>query len=202
MNTEVETPKFGNYRICFGGEKVSYFRNFHATRLMFPTVNKLIAASRKNPSVIYIWWFFEPFAEVTWIASDDSFLEEARRIVEEDGYTIKSTATPKDGSFYNWYGSSPEEAGLVAYYYSTIAATSRFMLDNKETLENGIGLKNHYGRCLHTLANQLGMNYYHEGIASLKHGLLCLSFVFFKPTFIHKICVKYLRMSSGLFLVP
>lgn len=196
---KTEKPTYGNYRICFGGRDISYARNFHACRKMFPTIRKLILASRGYSSVQYIWWFFEPYAEVTWIATDDTFLEEARRIVEEDGYQIISTGTPSDGSFYNWYGSTSDERGMVAYYYASLGATSRFILDNKDDLDNGIGLKNHYGRCLHVLANQQGMNYWHEGVACLKHGILCLSIFFFKPTWVRDFCTKYLHMSSGLF---
>lgn len=189
----------GNYRICFGGTNVNYHRNFHACRRMFPTIDKLLRASRQNEGVSHLWWFFEPYAEVTWMSTDETFLETAKQIVEEDGYTLYWTKTPDDGYFANWYGADVREQIYGTYYYAACANASAILLKNQEGFEDGIGLKNHYGRLLHTLANQQGLNYWHEGVACVKHGLLCLGVYFFKPTWIRDFCTKYLHMSSGLF---
>lgn len=193
---EEEPKQEGFYRITFDTHRRDYFTEFcTCPRDMYPTIKSIIDQAT-SMGIEDIWWFFEPYAEVTWYAKDDQLLQDAMDICEADGFDDPRVLTPNTkGRFYNWYGSDDEEIRASARTYAEIRKTSQVILDNADALK--MGRECHYQRSLHVLANQLGLNYFDEGWASLKHGALCMAMFWLNTRAISHVMRRF-GMKNGL----
>lgn len=170
-----------NYRVTFGGEQIDYRNGFEECRKYFPVI-KRIRATAKEDGIEDIWWFFEPFVEITWIdrRKDGPFLDTVAFILHDEGIVRYKTFSPTDGQFADWFGKTPQERRLGYKRYAKLAELSEMLLENQDIIEEGMGFDAHLTRCTHTIANQLGMNYMDEGMALFKRSILCFLY-FFAP---------------------
>lgn len=167
-----------NYRVTFGGQKIDYHSNF-ALVCNYYVIIKEILEMLNRCGVKEAWWFYEPYAEITWLCEDEKVAEVAMECVTTilKSHKIEfKQLSPADGVFGDWYGLTPQERQFGAERYAEIAKTSAHYMKNMQVIENGLGLEKHFMRATHVLANQLGMNYEEEGIALLKRGCLALLF--------------------------
>lgn len=187
----------GFYRIMFDDRSRNYYTQFHtAPRDLYPVIKELIDLAATH-GIEHIWWFFEPYAEVTWYAENDEFLQAARALCADrklDKHLIKCLV-PDDGDFFNWYGLDTDEIEASGRSYAEIRKVAQVFLDNRNSL--GMGLANHYERTLHVLANQLGMNYFDEGWSCLKQGLTCMAFYFLNQHAVAHVLRKF-KVRGGL----
>lgn len=167
-----------NYRVTFGGEKIDYQSNFADCRNYYGMIEYIIHLLNAL-EIKEVWWFFEPYVEITWLCDDVEKAAAAMNLVsmflEKQGIEYKKF-TPADGVFGDWHGLTPEERLFGAKRYAAIAKTSQCYYENMDTIKAGMGLEKHFARATHVLANQLGMNYEEEGIALLKRGFLAILF--------------------------
>lgn len=167
-----------NYRVTFGGDNIDYHSNFADCRSYWPKVSAILDILKMH-GIDEAWWFFEPYAEVTWLCEDADKATIVMNVVSafltNHGIEHKKF-TPADGVFGDWHGLTPEERLFGANRYAAIAKTSQCYYENMDTIKAGMGLEKHFARATHVLANQLGMNYEEEGIALLKRGFLAILF--------------------------
>ena len=163
-----------NYRVTFGGEDIDWKVDFHKCRKYFDIVEEIITLAQDVYDIEYIWWFFEPYVEITWIDDVGDFIEVIRKKL--NGMRINyQVHTPEDGFFAEWFGQDVKEHIFGFKRYAAVAQLSRLLLSNKELIENGMGWEKQYIRCCHALACQIGLNHRDEGMAMLKRALFCLT---------------------------
>lgn len=194
----------GYYRVTFQDQARSYYSGFQdAGNAMYPTIRRIIENAEQR-GIKDIWWFLEPYAEVTWHAEDDSFLAVVKEIVQQDKMDTAHYREFKPGGpgdrFDNWFGKNSREIDASTTTYAEIRKVSQALLDNKHVFEDGLSLDAHYQRTLHVLANQMGMNYLDEGFACFKHGLISLGFFFSNPHAVAALLRKF-KIKNGLTVV-
>ena len=165
-----------NYRVTFGGENIDYKSNFAECRQQMSNIQKIIL-KLKEYDVENVWWFFEPYVEITWLSPNGEPLRAIKILLEELGikYTI---STPENGQIADWYCNSENEREFGAKSYAKSAELAMLFYEWDDSIEMGKGLENHYLRRCHVLANQLALNYKQEGTLLIKRGVLCLLFWF------------------------
>ncbi len=167
-----------NYRLEFGGKEIDYSSNFEECRKYFPTIQRIVDLAFKRD--LLIWWFFEPYVEITWIERnpDDLFLPIAEAELKNLGIKDYRVKTPADGQFAAWYGLTPKEREFSHKRHDACARQAELFMEYGAEIKKGIGEELQYARSAHVLANQLGMNYEAEGMALLKRAMLCF---FYSP---------------------
>ncbi len=170
----VATKKMNNYRVTFGNDNVEYKKNFIDCRKSWPVIKLILNAAKKN-GIEYIWFFFEPCVEITWIQNDSSnFLFVVKDLLSYNNIDKYKVYTPEDGNFADWFGSTPEELEFGYKRYSKASELVALMYENEDIINKGMGLSDHFTRCTHALANPLGLDYLKEGTALFKRSILCL----------------------------
>ena len=168
----MEKDIVNNYRIEFGGEEIDYYNDFKECRKYYPIIKQIINAA-KEVGIEYIWWFFEPYVEITWIAESDRFMNIVRQILQKNNIKDHREKTPKDGFFADWYGITPAERKFGYKRYAELRKASQVFYDNEKDFADSIGWEKHYMRSAHVLANQMGLNYMDEAIALFKRSIFC-----------------------------
>jgi len=163
-----------NYRVEFGGEDIDYPDGFRDCRKYYPIIKDIMDAS-EDPrwGIKHIWWFFEPYVEITWIANDDWFINVVVDILASHGIYDYREKTPADGFFADWYGMSPAERKFGYKRYAELRKVSQVFYDNEKAFADQIGWEKHYMRCTHVLANQMGLNYVDEAVTLFKRSIFC-----------------------------
>jgi len=173
-NIKVKFPKSFNY-----------WKNFDEARTLQYEMIQEIRWALKDKGIIYIWWFYEPHIEITWL-DNGGFLgkKEAFEIVEQiaRGYSHFESIkfmSPEDGNFGDWFCENERERefGALRHHYCAELAELFEIYDND--IIEGKGRIEQYKRTLHTLANPLALNYTDEAKACFSRGLICLLFRFF-----------------------
>jgi hypothetical protein len=175
-----------NYRVTFGGEEIDYKSNFSECRKYFDIIDAIVSILEEDtfyPGYIKgVWWFFEPYVEITWLIDSgvnkgacDHILSWVTNILDDNSIEYK-VFTPKDGQFADWYGLTPEEREWGALNYNEIKKVATHFYEGKDVVENGLGLERHYMRACHVLANQLGLNYQDESRLLSKRAFLADAF--------------------------
>jgi len=167
------TQEIHNYRITFGDMGFLTHANYKDYKKNFwkiwPVIDKILLLSDQH-KIDQIWWFIEPYAEVTWIDPSGKFIHIVKKYIDsrytEVGYEI---GTPSDGYFADWVGNEQETSIIGPIRHTQIARLSRCLLEKKKIIEDGIGWYAHYTRCCHVLANQIGITNNEEGAVLLQH---------------------------------
>lgn len=169
-----------NFRVTFGGDEIDYRSNFADCRKYYPILRELMNHLEHDFDVEAAWWFFEPYAEVTWIVKDGkdgvSILKEVERSLQRREIEYK-VFTPEDGQFADWYGLTAEEREWGAKHYNQIKKVARHFYRGMNVIENGLGIERHYMRACHVLANMLGLNYDDEARLLAKRAFLADAFM-------------------------
>lgn len=168
-----------NYRITFGGEDIDYKNNFSECRKKYKIICGIITRL-KELGVTDVWWFFEPYVEITWLLKNDDegkSLSDVVQMLEYRNIPYKFS-TPANGQICDWYCNSDAEREFGAKAYARSAELASLFYTYKDCIESGKGLEQQYVRRCHVLANQLTLNYKQEGFLLIKRGILCLLFWF------------------------
>jgi hypothetical protein len=174
-----------NYRVIFGGKGIDYRSNFKDCRLYYPVIQEIFdtAECKSHFNISYIWFFFEPYVEITWIddsrplpwcssAGGDIFLGDVKHILKKHGIDDYKVLLPSDGVFFNWFGLSDEEKEINCKMYAQMSQLALLFFKYQDILNSGLGDEKHYMRMCHVLANQLGMNYDDEFRALIRRAIL------------------------------
>lgn len=160
-----------NYRITFGGEDIDYKSNFKECRKLYPTVKAVMHLLRSYG--LRAWWFFEPYAEITWIGPEFPKLrQDIRLLLIKHGVQSWKEFTPEDGIFADWYGLTPEERESGTKRYAAISKVAEAFFEDEDIINDGLGQDRHYMRACHVLANQLGINYGEESVLLFKRSTI------------------------------
>lgn len=185
-----------NYRIEFGfrkegkdidywgkNKKIPSFRDL--LKIHYKNLRELLILAREYRSIIYIWWFFEPHVELTFLCENqgeaEEFIAKAIKYLEAQGIKDYKTYDPASGWFGDWYGKTREEQEFGARRHSFCANWIINYLVYKTHVDSGFGLENQVGRTIHTLCNPLGLNYMDEAKICYRRMIICLCYRFFKP---------------------
>lgn len=181
-----------NYRVTFSkaldvslwnkgrqAESSVNFRDLPAHYYGLVSTIRLVAAKM---GIEHIWFFYEPYVEITWL-SDQKAAEELwvyiERACENEGITDLKKYSPADGNFAEWFCNSEEEREFGAKRYALCAEWVALYNQYKTAVDNGKGLKRQVGRTMHALCNPLGLNYVDEAMMCFRRGLICLLFRYF-----------------------
>ncbi len=177
-----------NYRVEYGKEvKVDYLNkslqpessiNFRDSPDKFwPELNKIYKEADRL-GIEYIWHFYEPYVEMTWLSDDKKSSEELLIFIWQTvgHYGDLIVRRPKDGVFADWYCSNEREREFGAKRHAICAKWIRLYNEYKDDVDKGKGLELQVARTIHTLANPLGINYEDEARICLARYLACTLF--------------------------
>lgn len=176
-----------NYRITFGSNvNCNYWNKPNQNGVCFkdlpdvfyPTIDKIYKLAEEN-NIKYIWHFYEPFVEITWISENDVFLNNIIELLNKNNIKIESIKTPKDGYFIDWFCCNDLEKEFGGKRYSLCADFVKIYNEYKNSVDAGKGLKEQIKRTIHGICNPLGLNYIDECKICFSRGLICLLFSFF-----------------------
>lgn len=176
-----------NYRINIHHPNLLVKRSeFYKLQQYHSDLQKTIfIATNQQFNIPLIWWFFEPYIEITWMSSDrtisDSLVLEIKNLWSKilPG-AIFEYKTPEDGDFADWYCDSEEERFFGAVRHSLSCTWVVNYIQNHKSVNAGKGLKKQVGRTIHTICNPLGLTYWEEAKICFDRGIICILFCFFK----------------------
>lgn len=168
-----------SYRVQFGGSHIDCRDNFEEVRKYWPILKEILDIA-DYCRIEHIWWFFEPYVEITWLANNNLLFNKVKMLLEAKNIKDVEAWGParENGRFHDWYCKTEEEKDVGAKMYGASAKLARLFYENEQTLKRGKGWDNQYVRRCHTLANQLGFNYKQEGSMLFWRGILCWLFYY------------------------
>jgi len=130
---------------------------------LWPEIS-LIYKKADELGITYIWHFYEPYVELTWLSDNEANSEALIVYIESlvSHYGDLVIRRPKDGVFADWYCTSEREREFGAKRHAICAQWVRLYHEYKDCVDSGKGLNSQFARTIHTLANPLGLNYYDE----------------------------------------
>ncbi len=195
---QIEEGELCNYRInlYFTGEGTDYWKDFHKLREHYDIIAAIFHQLKQN-NVEHMWFFFEPYIEITWLQHKNcgqQTLQEVVEFVQELGFTTYekgqeyhqtyTTASSKDGlTFCDWFDCNKGEKFFGALRYSGTSKVALSYYTCREAVDAGKGPNKQFMRSIHSLANQMGLNYRAEGWYAVKRGVFCLLIWMFHKVF-------------------
>ena len=178
-----------NYRVTFGGIDIDYKSNFEDCRgYISHVINIMNILKQHHINDSNRWFFFEPYAEITWIDEDEEHAEHILDHIAEyfrlhPELTNIKYLIPSDGEFADWYF-FPGDLRQREFSYNRYALCARQAELFYEYFDCKLceSLELHYMRSCHVLANQLGLSYKEEGRLLFWQGILCKLFWWFGHT--------------------
>lgn len=130
---------------------------------LWPELSQIYAKADEL-NIKYIWHFYEPYVEITWLSDDEAASEALISFIENLvlHYGDLVVRRPKDGVFADWYCTTEKEREFGAKRHALCAQWVRLYYEYKDCVDNGKGLNQQVARTIHTLANPLGLNYEDE----------------------------------------
>lgn len=127
-----------------------------------------------------VWWFHEPFIEITWLTDEPEKAEKAFAVVEAYlsmmGITDYHRHYPTGGQFADWFCVNEEERLFGAKRHVLSAQWVLLYRQHQQAVDTGMGVRAQVGRTIHTICNPLGLNYKDEAKICFSRGLICLLF--------------------------
>lgn len=183
-----------NYRVTFAHhitEKCDYWNSNSETiklkfkdlpNLLYPTISLILKEAREL-GIKYIWFFYEPYVEITWLSDDELVSEELFTKIDEilKAKNIKDVKRryPVHGNFGDWFCNSDREMEFGAKRHDLCRQWIELYNEYKDAVDDGKGLQHQVRRTIHTLCNPLGLNFLDEARICFWRGILCLLFRFF-----------------------
>lgn len=189
-----------NYRITFAhhlqikkgkllqAEAYDYFKD---SLKYYPVVEKILEKA-KEIGIKDIWFFYEPYIEITWLSDKDQSNElfhAAVQVCLDNNIDDWKMLTPENGDFGEWFCESEEEREFGAKRYSLCRQFVQLYNKYKEPVDKGKGLRKQVERTIHGLCNPLGLTYWEEAKLCFSRGLICLLFIFLpfeKAVYVYK----------------
>lgn len=155
----------------------------------------LIYKKADQLGIKYIWHFYEPYVELTWLSDDEKASEDLIVYIWEvvGHYGDLNVRRPKDGVFADWYCTSEREREFGAKRHALCAQWVRLYNEYKDCVDAGKGLESQFARTIHTLANPLGLNYTDEGYVCWRRAVSSFLFRYFSFKTASFIFYKILR---------
>lgn len=166
-----------NYRVTFLHDvQVDYWKNFKAMNLYYPIVDKILNKA-KALKVKQIWFFYEPFIEITWLGTRTqakNLFKFVEKICKENNiYDLKKLTPQKNGQFADWFRTSDDEEMFGCKRHDVCRQWVQAYNEHKDSVDNGKGLEEQIARTIHTLCNPLGLNYLDEARICFRRAAQC-----------------------------
>ena len=158
---------------------INYWKNFDSLRVKYSTFISKLQQLAYTADVDYIWLFFEPHLEITFIDKHEKyssiFIEEieklAKETIEDVDFIIKYQ--PSLDCYGDWVGKSTDEKlfGCVihTYAFKMLNAFNEY----NDCITQGLGSKIQASRTIHRIFNPLGLNYKDEGKICFWRSMFC-----------------------------
>jgi hypothetical protein len=169
--------------------KIRYYTSFHQCRYYIPLVDEIFQILKKN-HVSLRWFFFEPYAEITWVNNFgysknreiyDKILDNVKGLRSYDPHFICSSKI----DMADWFHESPEEREFGYKAYTETSQIVMLMFKYYSSIDKGKGIYAQFKRRIHALANPMGLDYKREGFLCIAHGIQCLLYWYF-PKYVRK----------------
>lgn len=183
-----------NYWETFSGEGIT-FKEVHAEN--WPIL-KEIYDKVKEMGINYIWHFYEPYVEMTWI-TDHVTNKTVKKIIRtvckkhkiddcefENGY-------PGNGFKPDWFCNNNGEMIFGASRHALSAQMVYLIESFRPSIESGMGIEEQISRNIHTICNPMGLNYRDEGKICFSRGLMCWLYWYLPPGIARFLYVKVFR---------
>lgn len=172
-----EVDYWGRNRRGLQAESFPTFRQWADER--YPLIEACIARIRML-GIEHVWWFHEPFIEITWLCDDPARAElafiEVETFLTLNGVTDARRHPPSNGQFADWFCRNEEERLFGAKRHALSAQWVQLYREHQGAVDSGMGVRAQVGRTIHTICNPLGLNYIEEAKVCFSRGLICLLF--------------------------
>ncbi len=147
----------------------------------YPLIKDIIAVIRAH-GVRHVWWFHEPFIEITWLCDDpavsDSIFDAVDGMLKDRGVTDMQRHPPANGNFGEWFCRNEREREFGAKRYALASQWVELYREYQADVDSGMGVHAQVGRTVHGICNPLGLNYWDEAKVCFSRGLICVLFRF------------------------
>lgn len=147
----------------------------------YPIIKGCLGRARLH-GVPDVWWFHEPFIEITWLCDDPARAEHLFAHLEAylaaEGVTDARRHYPSNGQFADWFCRNEEERLFGAKRHALSARWVELYREHQGPVDAGMGVRAQVGRTIHTICNPLGLNYTEEAKVCFARGALCVLFRF------------------------
>ncbi len=179
-------PVMNCYRATFNRElKCNYWETLSGEGVTFKEVHKFnwpilreIYSQALAIGVTYIWHFYEPFVEMTWITNPANN-KKMQKIIKTVCKKAKITdckfesGYPQVGFKPDWFCNNEAEMKFGAGRHALSAQMVSLIETYRPAIEAGLGIEEQISRNIHTICNPMGLNYRDEGKICFSRGLMC-----------------------------
>lgn len=147
----------------------------------WPVIKTCLGIVRQS-GIQHVWFFHEPFIEITWLSDDPLASERAWVALEayltSMGVTDFHRHPPANGNFGEWFCRNEREREFGAKRYALASQWVELYREYQDAVDTGMGVKAQVGRTVHGICNPLGLNYWDEAKICFSRGLICVLFRF------------------------
>lgn len=135
----------------------------------------------KNHGIKYIWHFYEPCIEITWLSENncEEMIQDIKKYLNNLGIYDCVFKYPFNGEFADWFCTSEREMEFGAKRHSLCSEFVDLYHEYKDSVDGGKGKRKQVERTIHTLCNPLGIDYITEAKLCFSRGLICALFCIF-----------------------
>jgi hypothetical protein len=162
------------------------FPNFSELHNKYYPIIQEIKKEAHSFGIKYIWHFYEPYIEITWLGEEKESLQlilnittilKKHKISHED-FHVKYPENNNE-NFGDWFCCSEEEKEFGSKVHAKCSEIVELFKEYEIPIASGKGKKEQVKRTIHRLCNPLGLNYIDEAYICFSRGLICLLFRFF-----------------------
>ncbi len=174
-----------NYRVNIKKDKYEEMQNDivnNPYKKYYPLIRE-IRATAKGIGIESIWYFYEPYIEITWLGTEEQselLFKSIDMVCNHYGFDHVDKLRPKDGNFGDWFCHSENEREFGCKTHSLCADFADLCHTYQHSIELGNGLREQVKRTIHRMCNPLNLSYKDEAYICFSRGLICLLFIFFK----------------------
>lgn len=177
---DVECNYWGKNKKQLQAESYLNFSELHDH--FYPIIDG-IKLRAKNYGIPYIWYFYEPFVEITWFGIDkktnEFFLESVKRLLNSYAIFDIHEHESENGEIIDWFCENENEREFGGKIHSKCSEIAELFYQYNKDIKNGKGKKEQVKRTIHRICNPIGLNYLDEAYICFSRGLICLLFKFF-----------------------
>lgn len=171
------------------------FKEVHAK--MWPMLREIYAQIRAL-GVTYVWHFYEPFVEMTWITNPENN-KKIKKIIKDACKKNKindckfENGHPAKGFKPDWFCNNEGEMKFGAARHALSAQMVEAIETSRPWIEAGLGIEEQISRNIHTICNPMGLNYRDEGKICFSRGLMCYLYWYLPAKVARFLYVKVFR---------
>lgn len=179
---DVECDYWGKNRRKLQAESYCNFSELHDN---YYIIIEAIKNYAYNLDIQYIWHFYEPYVEITWLGNRKQarlLIKEIKSLLEAHQIQDLHIKYPqnKDDNFGDWFCKNEKEKEFGSKVHGKCAEIVDLFWKYQYSIRDGKTKKEQVKRTIHRLCNPLGLNYKDEAYICFSRGLICLLFRFFK----------------------